>query len=61
MANTPLRKFRADDELWDDFGNAVEASPDPEADRAKVLRQFLRWFAGRPGAELPRRPDPEEK
>lgn len=55
MANTPLRKFRADEPLWEAFSAAVEASPDPEADRAKVLRQLMRWYAGLPGAELPRR------
>lgn len=55
MANTPLRKFRADDPLWEAFSAAVANSPDPEADRAKVLRQFMRWYAGLPGAELPKR------
>ena len=55
MANTPLRKFRADDTLWEAFGAAVADSPDPEADRAKVLRQLLRWYAALPGAELPKR------
>jgi hypothetical protein len=57
MANTPYRKFRADDELWEDFGRAVAASPDEEADRSSVLRQFMRWYAGRTGARLPQRPD----
>ncbi len=56
MANTPLRKFRADDPLWNAFSAAVTDSPDPEADRAKVLRQLMRWYAGLPGAELPKRP-----
>lgn len=52
-----LRRFRAPDELWERFSSAVQCSPDPEADRSKVLRQFLRWYAGEPGAELPRRPE----
>jgi hypothetical protein len=56
MANTPYRKFRADDELWQSFGAAVEHSPDPEADMSKVLRQLVRWYAGEPGAKLPDRP-----
>lgn len=60
MANTPYRKFRADDELWDEFGRAVVASLDEEADRSSVLRQFMRWYAGRPGARLPERPESEE-
>lgn len=58
MADTTLRKFRADDELWARFGNAVRRSPDAEADMSKVLRQFVRWYAGEPGAKLPERPEP---
>lgn len=33
-------------ELWGSFGQAVERSPDPEADRSKVLRAFIRWYVG---------------
>lgn len=55
MANTPFRKFRADDELWAELGRAVAASPDGEADRSAVIRQFIRWYVGRPGAQLPQR------
>jgi hypothetical protein len=58
MADTTLRKFRADDELWVKFGDAVRRSPDAEADMSKVLRQFVRWYAGEPGARLPERPEP---
>lgn len=55
MANTPYRKFRADDELWEEFRHAVEKSPDEEADMSAVLRQFIRWYVGRTGAKLPER------
>ena len=51
-----VRRFHVNQELWDRFGAAVEASPDPEADRSKVLRTFVRWYVGEPGAELPKRP-----
>lgn len=53
--------FNASDELWGRFGDAVRRSPDPEADMSKVLRQLVRWFAGEPGAELPKRPDAKEE
>lgn len=51
-----LRRFRTTDELWERFADAVERSPDPEADRSKVLRSFVRWYVGDPGARLPERP-----
>ncbi|WP_306358667.1 MULTISPECIES: hypothetical protein [unclassified Nocardia] len=53
-----VRQFRAPQDLWDDYGDAVEHSPDPEADMSKVLRAFLRWYARQPGAKLPERPGP---
>lgn len=56
---TSLRKFRTTDDLWERFSQAVENSPDPEADRSKVLRGLIRWYAGEPGAELPKRPEPK--
>ncbi|GAA4929022.1 hypothetical protein GCM10023224_05530 [Streptomonospora halophila] len=51
------RKLRTSDDLWERFAAAVERSPDPEADMSKVLRSFVRWYVGEPGAELPRRPE----
>lgn len=59
MANTPLQKFRAEKPLWERFGDSVSASPDAEADRSKVLRQFMRWYNSEPGARLPERPTPQ--
>lgn len=57
-APSGLRRFRTTDELWERFERAVEASPDAEADRSKVLRTFIRWYIGEPGARLPDRPEP---
>jgi len=54
-----LRRFRTTDDLWESFGDAVERGPDPEADMSKVLRAFVRWYVGEPGAKLPERPDPD--
>lgn len=57
---TNLRRFRTTDDLWERFGTAVDNGPDPEADMSKVLRSFVRWYVGEPGAKLPERPEPEE-
>ncbi len=46
---TPRHTLRLDDRIWDLFG---EATPD----RAGVLREFIDWYVGVPGAELPVRP-----
>jgi hypothetical protein len=54
----PVRSFRAPDGLWERFNTAVDQAPDPEAGISVVLRQFLRWYAGEPGAKLPERPTP---
>lgn len=56
MAANKPRRFVATDELWEQFAQAVAKSPDPEADRSKVLRTFVRWYVGESGAELPKRP-----
>lgn len=56
---TGLRRFRTTDELWERFANAVDRSGDPEADMSKVLRQFVRWYIGEPGAKMPERPEPD--
>lgn len=57
MKALPLRGPKS---LWDAFGDAV-AKADPESDRAKVLRTFMRWYVGEQGARLPERPDPSTK
>lgn len=51
--HTPRQTVRVDADLWRDFGEVA----DP--DRSSVLRDFMAWYAGRPGAKMPRRPKPE--
>ncbi|MGW7617366.1 hypothetical protein ACWGLG_16170 [Streptomyces antimycoticus] len=54
--DTPKR-FRAPDSEWEDFGAATRAvHPEGRSPRARVLREFMRWYMRRPGAKLPERP-----
>ncbi|MFE5873015.1 hypothetical protein ACFQ6V_30790 [Streptomyces roseifaciens] len=57
MANQHKEKLRGvrgvSDQLWSDFDAAASAVG---ADRSALCRQFIEWFTGRPGAELPQRP-----
>lgn len=53
---TELRRFRTTNDLWKRFGEAVEASGDPEADMSKVLRAFVRWYVHESGTKIPDRP-----
>jgi hypothetical protein len=55
---TPFRRIRMDDDMWERFGNAVEQA-EPELDRSKVMREFVRWYIGETN-DLPRRPRPTE-
>jgi hypothetical protein len=61
MANQhkhPLRCVRGvDDELWADLDTATKAAGE---DRSSVTRQLWEWYVGRPGAKMPKRPDPKE-
>ncbi|WP_432010161.1 hypothetical protein [Streptomyces cucumeris] len=45
----------AEDQLWNDFEAAAAAA---DTDRSAVTRQLWEWYVQRPGATLPRRPDP---
>ncbi|MET8080030.1 GIY-YIG nuclease family protein [Streptomyces sp. NPDC005303] len=56
VSSKRIGQFKTTDQLWATFRDAVEGSPDPEADMSKVLRQFLRWYVHEPGAKLPDRP-----
>lgn len=47
-----------DDQLVADFDAATH---DVGSDRSNITRQLWEWFAGRPGAELPKRPGPENR
>ena len=47
------RQFRMGG-IWDAFGEAIEQA-EPELDRSKVIREFVRWYIGETNS-LPRRP-----
>ncbi|MFD2421634.1 hypothetical protein [Amycolatopsis pigmentata] len=51
---TARQTIRVDEDLWNDFGAAVEAAG--AKDRSTVLREFMRFYARQPGAKLPKRP-----
>lgn len=52
------RQFRTPDGEWIPFEKAAKAvHPKGRSPRAKVLREFMRWYMRRPGAKLPARPD----
>jgi hypothetical protein len=46
-----------DDQLAEEFDAATHAVG---SDRSNITRQLWEWYAGRPGAELPKRPNPAE-
>lgn len=51
------RQFRAPDSEWLPFEAATKAMhPSGRSPRARVLREFIRWYMRRPGAKLPERP-----
>ncbi|MFE5516491.1 hypothetical protein ACFQ9Q_02015 [Streptomyces virginiae] len=53
----PARRFRMPDDEWEPFLTAAKiVHPDGRSPRAKVLREFVRWYLRRPGAKLPERP-----
>lgn len=45
------RQMRVPDDEWLPFEDAARGS------RAALVRQFIRWYLRRPGAELPDRPE----
>lgn len=52
------KKFRVSDGEWAAFAEATKAEhPEGRSPRAKVLRDFMRWYMRRPGATLPKRPE----
>lgn len=51
------RQFRAPEVEWEPFEAATKAvHPAGRSPRARVLREFMRWYMRRPGAKLPERP-----
>jgi hypothetical protein len=50
---TARQTIRVDEALWDRF---AEVATLDETDRSAVLREFIRWYIGEPGADMPQRP-----
>lgn len=51
------RNFRAPDSEWVPFEAATKSvHPEGRSPRARVLREFMRWYMRRPGAKMPERP-----
>lgn len=55
---TQHRSVRVPDGDWADLETATKRVG---SDRAAVIKQFIRWYLRRPGAELPERPGGTEK
>ncbi len=53
---TSMHSFRLGDETWDRFGEAAKRKG---TSRVAAIREFIRWYVGYPGAELPERPSSE--
>lgn len=47
---TNRKSVRVQSDLWDEFG---QATADYRDGRSGALRDFMRWFLGKPGATLP--------
>ncbi|GCD40827.1 hypothetical protein GKJPGBOP_00480 [Streptomyces paromomycinus] len=51
------RQIRVPDDEWIPFEAATKAAhPTGRSPRARVVREFIRWYMRRPGAKLPARP-----
>lgn len=57
VPKTPARQMRIPDDEWDDFDTAAKILG---TDRAKLVREYIRWAIRRPGAKAPQRLTPEE-
>jgi hypothetical protein len=53
---TPFRRIRMDNDLWQQFEEAVTAAS-PALNRSLVIRMFVLWYTGRTN-DLPQRPEP---
>jgi hypothetical protein len=51
--HTPHRMVRISDAHWSRFGQLVGVR-----ERSRVIKEFVAWYVGEPGAKLPRRPKP---
>lgn len=52
---TQHRSVRISDQDWGDLDAAAKSAG---TDRGTLIKQFIRWYLLRPGAELPQRPAP---
>jgi hypothetical protein len=50
---TKHRQVRLDDDLWKDLGVVAR---NLDTDRSTIIREFVKWFLRRRGAQLPERP-----
>jgi hypothetical protein len=57
VPGTQHRSVRVPDEDWADLEKATKSLG---SDRGTVIKQFIRWYLRRPGAELPERPGDEK-
>jgi len=51
-------RIRMPADMWERFGAAIRQA-EPELDRSKVIREFVRWYLGDDAGRLPRRPHKE--
>lgn len=49
--HTPRQMIRIDRGTWDVFGRMAG-----KRSRSQKVREFIEWYVGMPGAELPERP-----
>jgi hypothetical protein len=54
--DTPLRRIRLDDDIWERYEVAVKRL-DPDSNRSANLRRYIRWIIGDID-EPPQRPEP---
>lgn len=58
MPDSPRNKHRSvrvSDEDWEDLGKRTAGIG---SDRGTVIKEFIAWYLHRPGAKLPKRPEP---
>lgn len=53
MGKTQQRNIRIDDELWEGFGAVARQL---RTTRSEMIRSYLVWLLGKPGARPPSRP-----
>lgn len=54
MTSRERRTIRIDSELWDGFGEVARSL---RTTRSEMIRSYLLWLLGAPGARPPSRPD----